>query len=1036
MLLVASVATSASAAKKPDLRLLLSKTPHRIFLGRIAGVAFHPGPVTTVSASGDADLVNAVLYWLRVGNEYEARLGIRLSSADDLVRLKSENKLDFIEQEAWANIAIAKAAGGDYKGGAQMLELSLLLFHRPAQPHLRGVETAFGMEADAVALRIQQAEADGDVRTLLDALIPLRYPQTAEACFNNALILEKLGLNQAAVRNYSRSLVQRDDNGWNEETSRRINQLSQASRHDQWPKAHARLEEAARTGNVAPVPEIVRSFPDFVRTAAERELLPQWARGVLLGSPLRNLLDLHVARTIGTVLRDSFGDALLADSVLAIDESIQNNDARRLESLARAHLLYAQARDAAGFETARRAFDEAGSPMANAAEYFAITTQFDVVPIDQSLPRLSQLERKIGPAHRGLHAMVNAAIGHCLAERGDFDQALDLYTSSQHVFETDGEPDGVTTMRVFAAHMLSLMGHPVEAWRVRKPALHMADESGDPALVEFVMGRTASDELFNREELRAIALYGSVLTLPPLYASPEPGSYGNHWRNPAPLPSMRTMLDALAGRPLPPTVQNDVRLAQAISLCQRRPEEAEKLLSQSIDFAEATGRVAMLPYVYFYRGIARREAKREDDAIHDLNHAISLLESRRRTIKRADLRNLWFRVADDPFHELMNLYWSRGDDEAAFAFGERRRGLVFMDGITAATDAVESLTAEQISKRLGFGTAVIVFTASPRYMLATLVEKDRVVMRHLPKNTGYFLERKRSLRTAIEKDRSPDIDSIAEELYDTMIAPLAINRARVQRVVIVADQPLHDLPFAVLRDRKSGQYLIEQFELIRVASASVYAQTKSAPLASLDTVLAIGDPAFDRSACPSCPALPAARAEVLAVAQQYPRSRTLVGEDATFDQIAANISTADVIHVGAHTVPSIEERQVLNLLLAPSPGHAGTCSVSEAAGLPLKKGSTVVVAGCQTAISREPGTLRDFAGAFLAAGARNVVATLWDVEDDSSRSFAAAFHRTLRKSGNASTAARAAQIAMLRSSDPHRHSPRAWSGFQVFSVGS
>src|SRR3954447_19783367 len=94
MLLVASVATSASAAKKPDLRLLLSKTPHRIFLGRIAGVAFHPGPVTTVSASGDADLVNAVLYWLRVGNEYEARLAIRLASADDLVRLKFENELD------------------------------------------------------------------------------------------------------------------------------------------------------------------------------------------------------------------------------------------------------------------------------------------------------------------------------------------------------------------------------------------------------------------------------------------------------------------------------------------------------------------------------------------------------------------------------------------------------------------------------------------------------------------------------------------------------------------------------------------------------------------------------------------------------------------------------------------------------------------------------------------------------------------------------------------------------------------------------
>ena len=979
--------------------------------------------------------MKAVLYWLRVGNQYEARFGIRLRSLDDVARLRFEDTSDFrnIEPETWANIAIARAASGDYRGGAEMLEMGLLLH---TSSDRRFLKAALSMQADAVAVRIQQAEADDDVRILLDALpyLQIAYPPTAEGHFNRGLILEKLGLNQTAIENYRRSLVRGDDNGWNEEATRRISQLSQPSRQDQWQEAHARLEKAARTGNVTAVRDVVRSFPDFARTAAERELLVQWARAALAGNPGEP--DLLVARTIGAVLRDSFADPLLADSVLAIDESIRHSDTRRIESLARGHLLYAQARDAAAFENARGAFADTGSPMAKAAEYFAITTQFETVPIEQSLARLLQLERNVSPAHRGLRAMVNATIGHCLAERGDFDQALDLYTSAQHVFETTGEPDGVATMRIFAAHMLALMGHPVEAWRVRRPALRMADASGDLALIEFVMGRTVSDELFNREEFRAMALYGSVLPLPPLYASPEPGHYVNQWRNPAPLPSKRTMLEALEGRPLPPTVQNDVRFAQAISLCRRRPEQAEELLSKSIEFAEATGRVAMLPYVYFYRGIARREAKREDDAIHDLNYAISLLEARRKSIGRRDLRNLWFRVADDPFHELMNLYWSRGNDSAAFALGERRRGLVFMDGVTAATDAVEPLTAEQISKRLAPGTVMIVFTASPRYILATLVEKDSVVMCRLPQGTGIFLDRKRKVRTAIEKDRLPEIQSIAEELYESLIAPLRIDRTRIQRLVVVADQPLQDLPFAVLRDRKSGQYLIEQFELIRVASASVYAQTQAAVLAPLDAVLTIGDPAFDRNVCPSCPALPAARNEALAVARQYPRSRTLVGSDATFDRIAASVQTADVIHIGTHTVPSIEERQVLNLLLAPSARHAGTCSVGEAAGLPLKKGSTVVVSGCQTAISREPGTLRDFAGAFLAAGARNVVATLWDVEDDSSRTFAVVFHRSLRRCGTAVTAAREAQISMLRSSDARLRSPRAWSGFQVFSVGS
>ncbi len=492
----------------------------------------------------------------------------------------------------------------------------------------------------------------------------------------------------------------------------------------------------------------------------------------------------------------------------------------------------------------------------------------------------------------------------------------------------------------------------------------------------------------------------------------------------------------VAFRPGPLTTlssSGDAELINAVSYWLRTGNEYEVRLGARLS---STDDILKLKFEkkYDFRKIARREGKNVDGAISDLNHAISVLESRRRSINRRDLRNLWFRTADDPFHELMNLYWSRGDDPAAFALGERRRGLVFLDGVSVATGAIEPLTAEQISSRLDPGTALIVFTASPRYSLATLIEKDRIVMHRL-QGTGVFLDRKRRLRAAIERDQLPDILSAGEELYDLLVAPLGINANRIQRLVVVADQPLHDLPFAILRDRKTNKYLIEQFELVRVASASVYAQTKGTVLDPLEAVLTIGDPAFDRNRCPSCPSLLGARNEALAVARQYPRSRTLVGSDATFDQFTAGVQTADVIHIGTHTVPSIEERQVLNLLLAPSGKHAGTCSVGEAADLPLKKGSIVVVSGCQTGTSREPGTLRDFAGSFLAAGARHVVATLWDIDDDQSRSFALSFHRALRRCGNAVTAAREAQLSMLRSSDRQLRSPRAWSGFQVFSVG-
>ena len=203
---------------------------------------------------------------------------------------------------------------------------------------------------------------------------------------------------------------------------------------------------------------------------------------------------------------------------------------------------------------------------------------------------------------------------------------------------------------------------------------------------------------------------------------------------------------------------------------------------------------------------------------------------------------------------------------------------------------------------------------------------------------------------------------------------------------------------------------------------------------TLSRVVAVGDPAIDRNAYPAFPSLPAAKAEAVAIGRQYTQSRTLTGRHATLRNLATSVPTADVVHIAAHVVSGGNEGEPPKLLLAPSPQHAGACSVGDAAELPLKKGSVVLVPGCQTGSSSEPGTLKDFAGSFIAAGARSVVATLWEIEDDPSRTFALFFHRALCKRGSAVTALREAQLAMLRSANARLRDPRAWSAFQVYGV--
>jgi CHAT domain-containing protein len=72
------------------------------------------------------------------------------------------------------------------------------------------------------------------------------------------------------------------------------------------------------------------------------------------------------------------------------------------------------------------------------------------------------------------------------------------------------------------------------------------------------------------------------------------------------------------------------------------------------------------------------------------------------------------------------------------------------------------------------------------------------------------------------------------------------------------------------------------------------------------------------------------------------------------------------------------------------------------------------------------------ARAFLAAGARSVVGTLWDIPDQASARFFAEFHRQLRADGDPAEALAKTQRAFLTSND--RAHPSAWAAAEVFGA--
>ena len=263
-------------------------------------------------------------------------------------------------------------------------------------------------------------------------------------------------------------------------------------------------------------------------------------------------------------------------------------------------------------------------------------------------------------------------------------------------------------------------------------------------------------------------------------------------------------------------------------------------------------------------------------------------------------------------------------------------------------------------------------------------------------------------------------------------------------VFIGADKSLHFLPFATLISPASGKYLIEDFFIGMVPSASVlirsseYAKEKTGTRD--ETVLSIGNPNFDRNAFPGLPALPGAGREARSVGAVYRQRTVLVGPEASPVRVASELKNADVIHIATHAVAHARSPMLTKLLLAGGrqdgvKGHHadnGFLQASQIYQLKLPRARLVVLSACQTGIERAyrgEGAI-GLARPFLVAGVPIVVASLWPVDSEATAELMIRFHEH-RTRGHKTTieALRQAQLDMIYNPPPGSQGTFGWAAF-------
>ena len=258
-----------------------------------------------------------------------------------------------------------------------------------------------------------------------------------------------------------------------------------------------------------------------------------------------------------------------------------------------------------------------------------------------------------------------------------------------------------------------------------------------------------------------------------------------------------------------------------------------------------------------------------------------------------------------------------------------------------------------------------------------------------------------------------------QTLYNVVIDPIR-DLLHGDEVVIVPEGPLCLTPYAAFMDLKS-KYLCETFRIRLLPSISTLRLIQNCPADwhSKTGALLVGDPWVQEVVYEgmTLEQLKWAEKEVQMIGKIL-QTEPLVGKQATKDEVLTRISSVALVHIAAHGKMETGE-----IALAPNTTRSSQIPVKEDYLLTMKdvlkaqiRARLVVLSCCHSARGevKSEGVV-GIARAFLGAGARSVLVSLWAIDDEATMEFMKVFYQELVHGRSASEALNKAMKSMRES---------------------
>ncbi|MFL6244790.1 MAG: CHAT domain-containing protein [Thermoanaerobaculia bacterium] len=351
----------------------------------------------------------------------------------------------------------------------------------------------------------------------------------------------------------------------------------------------------------------------------------------------------------------------------------------------------------------------------------------------------------------------------------------------------------------------------------------------------------------------------------------------------------------------------------------------------------------------------------------------------------------------------------------------------------ASLTTVEPLHVEDVQQVLPPDTTLLSYFVGQNIVHAWVVEPQAIKYVSLPVSADHLqsivcwtahLQSSGAVRAPQPQDPLCPTVMTSEDVYGMLIAPL---RAHIHnaRLIVVPHGVLHYVPFAALRDAKTNRYLLEDYTISYVPTASSlrFLRDKETPMDGSSLVM--GNPAADGTA------LAGAQREAIAVAKVLGTTARL-GKDATESVLYDLGGKYDVVHIAAHAQYDGAAPLFSHVALARDSRADGRLEVNDILStLDFKGVNLVVLSACGTARGARSGgdEIVGLTRALLYAGTPRVISTLWDVDDDATADLMIEMYESLRKGAPMADALRAAQLSILKRK-PYAD-PQFWAAFQL-----